>query len=57
MKKTLQELISLLRNEEETILLELLNITSDDLVDAFLDKIDERFDYIERQYPEEYSQT
>lgn len=53
----MQELITLLRNEEETILLELLNITSDDLVDAFLDKIDERFDYIERQYPQDYSQT
>lgn len=49
------ELINLLRNEEETIILELLNLTSDDLVDAFLDKIDERFDYIEQQY-EAYSE-
>lgn len=55
--KNKQELLALLRNEEETILLELLNITSDELVDAFLDKIEERYDYIERQYPEKYSQA
>lgn len=51
------ELLKKLRNEEETILLELLNLTSDDIVDAFLDKIDERFDYIERQYGETSSET
>jgi hypothetical protein len=51
------ELLKRLRNEEETILLELLNVTSDDLVDAFLDKIYERYDYIERQYPEDSSET
>jgi len=47
---TLIEVINKLRDEEETIVLELLNLTSDDLVDAFLDKIEERFDYIEQQY-------
>lgn len=35
------ELIERLREVEETVLLELLEITSTDLVDAFLDKIDE----------------
>jgi len=35
------ELIDELRNIDEITLLELLEITSDDLVDAFLDKIDD----------------
>lgn len=35
------ELIERLREVEETVLLELLEINSVDLVDAFLDKIDE----------------
>ncbi len=41
-----QELLSVLRNTEETILLELLEITSSDLVDRFLDVIDDRLDEI-----------
>lgn len=47
---TLEHLIQQLRNEEETILLELLDIKSDDLVDAFLDKIEENFKYLNAQY-------
>ena len=35
------ELIEQLRQLEETTLLELLELTADDLVDAFLDKIDD----------------
>lgn len=37
-----QDLLELLRNEEETIVLELLEIHSDELVDAFLDKVREK---------------
>jgi hypothetical protein len=37
-----QALLEKLRNEEETIVLELLEIHSDELVDAFLDKIKEK---------------
>lgn len=47
---TKQEILELLRKEEETIVLELLDISSDDLVNAFLDKIVERFEYIHGQY-------
>jgi hypothetical protein len=39
MSKT--ELINALREIDEITLLELLELTSDDLVDAFLDKIDD----------------
>lgn len=46
------ELIEKLRNTEETLLLELLEITSTELVDAFLDKIEDRIDYIYEQIDE-----
>ena len=40
------ELINVLRHTEETLLLELLDLTSEDIVDAFLDKIEERLSYL-----------
>jgi len=40
------ELIEKLRKIDETLLLDLLEITSDDIVDAFLDRITEREDYL-----------
>ena len=40
------EVIEKLRHIDEVTILELLDIETDDLIDAFLDKIDERFDYI-----------
>lgn len=43
------ELIEELRKLDEITLLELLEVTSSDIVDAFLDKIDERIEYIYRQ--------
>lgn len=46
------DLLDKLRRTEETILLELLDITSEELVDAFLDKIDERIEFIDRQLEE-----
>lgn len=46
------ELIEILRHTEETILLELLDISSEELVDAFLDKIHERIDYLYEQIGE-----
>lgn len=39
-----QELLEVLRTTEETILLELLEITSDELVDRFLDKVEDNLD-------------
>ena len=40
------ELLEELRKLDEITLMELLEINSDNLVDAFLDKIDERKEYI-----------
>lgn len=51
MNKT--ELFEKLKQLEETLLLELLDIKSEDIVDAFLDKINERLDYIHGQLSEE----
>lgn len=47
------ELINKLKNIEETTLLELLDISSEELVDAFLDKIEDRLNYIYEQLQEE----
>ncbi len=47
---TKQQLIEKLRNIDEVFLLELLDIKSDDLVDAFIDKLDDRYGYIEKQF-------
>lgn len=47
------ELIEQLRKTEETLLLELLDISSEELVDAFLDKIDEKLTYLYEQVGEE----
>lgn len=43
------ELIQELKHLDEVTLLELLEINSEDLVDAFLDKIDERIEYIYKE--------
>ena len=40
------ELYEYLRKTEETLLLELLDISSEEIVDAFTDRIDERLTYI-----------
>jgi nucleoid DNA-binding protein len=47
MNKT--ELIEQLRDVDEVLLLELLDVTSTELVDAFLDKIEDRINYIYAQ--------
>lgn len=43
------QLFDHLRTIDEVLLLELLEITSSDLVDVFYDKIIERYDYIQSQ--------
>lgn len=40
------ELLQELRNLDEITLLEILKINSDELVDAFLDKIEDNLDYL-----------
>ena len=47
---TKQQLLQKLKDEEETILIELLDLKSEDIVDAFLDRIAERYEYIYAQY-------
>lgn len=46
------ELLEKLRKLDEVTLLEILNISSDELVDTFLDKIDERIDYLYKEVEE-----
>lgn len=43
------ELIERLKQEDEVTVLELLEINSDELVDAFLDKLEEKQDYVTAQ--------
>lgn len=51
-KVTKFELLERLRQVEETMLVELLGITSDDIVDAFLDLIETRYEYLYEQLRE-----
>jgi nucleoid DNA-binding protein len=46
------ELIEVLKKTDEVSLLELLEITSEDIVDAFLDKINDRIEYLYSQIQE-----
>jgi hypothetical protein len=47
------EVLEQLKHEDETILLELLEITSEDLVDAFVDRIEENIKKVYRHLSEE----
>lgn len=50
MTLTLQEIKEKLAEEyDEITLLELLNLTSYDLVDAFFERIEERYDYFNKE--------
>lgn len=44
------ELVEQLKKEDEILLLELLEINSEDLVDAFLDKVKENIERVYRHY-------
>lgn len=46
------ELLQKLRNTDEVLLIELLQLTSDKIVDAFLDEIEENEDYLYDQLKE-----
>lgn len=43
---TLVDISDKLRNVEETLLVELLELSSDDIVDRFMDVIEERYDQL-----------
>lgn len=47
-----QDLLERLRNTNEISLMEMLGITSNDLVDAFLDIIEEKYDYLDKETEE-----
>jgi len=51
---TLTELTEKLRDEEETELLNKLAISSDDIVDRFGDRIEERYDFLVEEMEELY---
>jgi len=44
--KTLADLQEYLKTIDEVSLLEVLEISSEDIVDRFLDKIEDRYDYL-----------
>jgi len=48
----IKQLLKWLKEQEETLLLELLQLKSEDLVDAFIDKIIEEQDKFTRIYVE-----
>lgn len=50
MTLTLQEILSKLADQyDEVTLLELLNITSYDLVEAFYDRVEDRYEYFNKE--------
>jgi len=49
MAHTFNELLEWLKQQDEVYLLEILNINSDELVRAFLDKIEEKQDVLKRE--------
>lgn len=51
-----KELLERLKKEDEVYLLELLNVSSDELVDMFEDKIEERQEYIREQLALDYDE-
>lgn len=55
---TLRELIEKLKREEETFLMELLDIHSDELVERFTDKIEDKYDELVLEFDDsDYEET
>lgn len=52
MAMTFAELVRQLKEYDELTVLELLEISAEDIVERFGDKIEERFDYLEEQVSE-----
>lgn len=50
MTKTFEEVKELLKKVDEVSLLEILDIASEDLVDRFSDKIEERIDVLAQEF-------
>jgi len=56
MSLTLQEIAEKLKRYDEILLLELLEISADDIVDRFMDIIEEKADFLENDLEEEEDQ-
>jgi hypothetical protein len=50
---TLTEIMEVLKREDEVSLLEILDISSEEIVDRFEDRIEERADYLEQYLKED----
>ncbi len=53
MTLTVNDIREKLKQVDEVSLLEILNITSDEIVDRFDDRIEEREDYLRNEFEEE----
>ena len=53
MTTTFEELNSKLKSLDEVTILEVLDISSEDIVDRFQDIIEERYDYLIGEFPDE----
>lgn len=53
MSLTYQDLIDRLKQQDETSILEILEITSDELIDRFGDKIEDKEDWLYSELEEE----
>ena len=53
MSLTLQEIAEKLKRYDEILLLELLEISADDIVDRFMDIIEDKADFLENNLEEE----
>ena len=53
MTTTFEELNSKLKSLDEVTILEVLDISSEDIVDRFQDIIEERYDYLIDEFPDE----
>ena len=51
--KTLADIINHLRRIDEISLLEVLNISSEDIVDRFGDRIEDRYEYLREDFEDE----
>jgi hypothetical protein len=51
--KTLQDYINDLKEQEQTTLIDDLNITSEEIIDRFIDRIEDCFDELEQDNEEE----
>jgi len=53
MTTTFEELNSKLKSLDEVTILEVLDISSEDIVDRFQDLVEERYDYLIDEFPDE----